>query len=338
MSDMFDKYLDKFLDHLQFERHVSPYTVRNYSGDLQDLFTFLRNNGIDSPLEVDKHNLRQYLSDLSKRKIVIKRGITKQGLVKASIARKQSAIRSFYRYLKREVIIAESPIPLSRRGGRLSAFSIKLERHLPSFLTVEETVRLLKAPDLSTPQGQRDRAIMELIYASGLRISELVGLDLGQINFSMREVRVWGKGSKERVVLMGQPAADSLNNYLSQGRLKLLSDKINNAVFINRYGERLTARMVQKMLRQRAKDAGIKKDVHPHTLRHTFATHMLDGGADLRVVQELLGHSQLSSTQIYTHVTKAQAKRVYLASHPMAKDDDEDNNAGQTTEVTPETS
>jgi integrase/recombinase XerC len=180
--------------------------------------------------------------------------------------------------------------------------------------------RLLNAPDLSTPKGQRDRALLELLYASGLRVSELVRLDLGEINLDTGEIRVWGKGSKERMVLMGKPASEAVRNYLEQGRPKLLGEKKTNALFLNRYGQRLPERRVQKMLEDYAKKAGIEKRVHPHILRHTFATHLLDGGADLRVVQELLGHAQLSSTQIYTHVTKGQARKVYLSAHPMAKE------------------
>jgi integrase/recombinase XerC len=191
---------------------------------------------------------------------------------------------------------------------------------LPTFLTIEEMVRLLEAPDLSTPEGQRDRALLELLYASGLRLSELVQLDLGQVNLDTREIRVWGKGAKERVVLMGKPAAEALTTYLSQGRPGLLGKKKSPALFLNRYGGRLTERRVQQVLDKYASKAGIVKKVHPHMLRHTFATHLLDGGADLRVVQELLGHARLSSTEIYTHVTHSQARKVYLSAHPMAKE------------------
>ena len=166
--------------------------------------------------------------------------------------------------------------------------------------------------------------MLELLYASGLRVSELVSLELGQINLDTNEIRVWGKGSKERVVLMGEPAAEALRNYLAQGRLKLLGEKRSNALFLNRYGQRIPERRVQKMLEEYAKKAGIEKRVHPHILRHTFATHLLDGGADLRVVQELLGHARLSSTQIYTHVTKGQAKKVYLSAHPLAKEKEDE--------------
>ena len=315
MPDAFSEYIDKYLNYLQVERHASPYTVRNYKGDLRDLFSFLEAKGIDSLHKVDKHVLRDYMSYLSQR-----------GIIKASIARKLSAVRSLYRYLVREGIVPESPLPLSRKmGGRLSSFSIKLERRLPSYLTVEETIRLFKAPDLATPQGRRDRAIIELLYASGLRVSELVNLNLEHISLHSRQIRAWGKGSKERIALMGEPAASALDSYLDKGRPELLAEKKSSAVFVNRYGKRLTQRSVQILLKEHARSAGIQKNVYPHLLRHTFATHLLDGGADLRVVQELLGHSQLSSTQIYTHVTRAQAKRVYLSAHPMAKDEDDND-------------
>jgi len=185
--------------------------------------------------------------------------------------------------------------------------------------------RLLEAPDVSTPQGQRDRALLELLYASGLRVSELVRLDLEQINLDTREIRVWGKGAKERAVLMGKPAAEALTTYISGGRPKLLGEKRSStALFVNRYGGRLPERRVQRILEKYARLAGMDKRVHPHMLRHTFATHLLDGGADLRVVQELLGHAALSSTQIYTHVTKSQAKKVYLSAHPMARKKDKE--------------
>jgi len=297
MQEVFNKYIN----YLVAERNASPYTVRNYTTDLLGFFQFLRTKGIGSLNEVDKHTLRDYMASLME-----------QGFVKASIARKLSAIRSFYRYLLREEIISTSPVA--------TTFSPKLDKRLPSFLTVEEMERLLEAPDLSTPQGQRDRALMELLYASGLRVSELVNLNLEQVNLDSREIRVWGKGSKERMVLMGEPAAEALSAYLRQGRPKLLGKKRSSALLLNRYGERLPERRVQRILGKYANIAGIDKGVHPHMLRHTFATHLLDGGADLRVVQELLGHASLSSTQIYTHVTKTQARKVYLSAHPMAQE------------------
>jgi integrase/recombinase XerC len=297
----------RFINYLEAERNASPYTVRNYTTDLlgskniKGFFTFLTEKGIKSLDKADRHIMRDYLAYL-----------VEQGLVKASIARKLSAIRSFYRYLVREEILPVNPIK--------DTSSPKLDRRLPSFLTIDEVLRLLESPDLNTPQGQRDRAFLELLYASGLRVSELASLDLEQVNLDSREIRVLGKGSKERIVLMGEPAAKALGIYLSLSRKELLGEKGNSALFLNRYGGRLTRRSVQIILEEYAHLAGIGKRVYPHILRHTFATHMLDGGADLRVVQELLGHASLETTQVYTHVSKSQAKKVYLSAHPMAKE------------------
>ncbi|MFH0768388.1 MAG: tyrosine recombinase XerC [Chloroflexota bacterium] len=316
MQDIFNRYMN----YLKAERNASPYTIRNYTNDLlgnylrgsgKGFVQFLRLRKIGSLKDVDKHVLRDYISWLME-----------QGVVKASIARKLSAIRSFYRYLLQEEAISTNPLE--------NASSPKLDKRLPEFLTIDEITRLLEVPDSATPEGQRDTALLELLYASGIRVSELVQLNLEQVNLDTREIRVWGKGSKERLVLMGEPAARAITAYLSQGRLKLMGEKKTNALFLNRYGGRLTERSVQGLLNNYAKSAGVDKRVHPHMLRHTFATHMLDGGADLRVVQELLGHASLSSTQIYTHVSKSQAKKVYLAAHPMAKEGENELKAEHT--------
>ena len=303
--------LERYIDYLQAERNASKYTVRNYVNDLlgnyargseKGFFQFLKQKRIKTLRDIDNRVIRDYISWLMQ-----------QGVARGSISRKLSAIRSLFRYMSREGLLSSNPLK--------KASSPKLDRVLPSFLTADETVRLLESPDLSKPEGKRDRALLELLYASGLRVSELVSLDLDQINLATNEIRVWGKGAKERMVLIGEPAARALKTYVNQGRPELLGEKRNLALLLNRYGERLLARRVQKILERYAKNIG--KLVHPHTLRHTFATHLLDGGADLRVVQELLGHAQLSSTQIYTHVTKSQAKKIYLAAHPMAKQEDE---------------
>ena len=305
MQEVFNKYIN----YLEVERNASPYTVRNYTTDLigskniKGFFTFLKEKGLKSLDEVDRAILRDYLAYLMER-----------GVVRASIARKLSAIRSFCRYLLREGMISSNPTTITS--------SPKLDKRLPSFLSIEEVGRLLKASDLSDPVGQRDRAIMELLYAAGIRVSELANLDVGQVNLNTNEIRVWGKGSKERVVLIGEPTAQALTAYLNEGRPKLMGKKKGDALFVNRYGKRLTERSVQKTLQKYAALAGIDKRIHPHLLRHTFATHLLDGGADLRVVQELLGHANLSSTQIYTHVSQSQARKVYLSAHPMAQEKD----------------
>jgi integrase/recombinase XerC len=293
-EDVFERYKD----YLKAEKNVSAYTVRNYTRDLLEFFTFVSESGIDTLKKVDKQTLRAYLAKLMGDKYA-----------KSSIARKLSAIRSFYRYLMREELVSASPAA--------TTVSPKLDKRLPEFLTQDEAKRLVESPDISKPQGQRDRALLELLYASGLRVSELVNMNVDQINLATNEIRVWGKGSKERVVLIGEPAAVALHTYINSGRKELLGGKRNNALFVNRYGERILARRVQKILRKYSKN--INKNVHPHILRHTFATHLLDGGADLKVVQELLGHADLASTQIYTHVTQSRARKIYLAAHPLAR-------------------
>jgi tyrosine recombinase XerC len=293
MQEVYNRYVA----YLEAERNVSAYTVRNYTKDLLEFFAFVRGQGIDTLKNVNKQTLRAYLAQLMEQKYA-----------KSSIARKLSAIRSYYRYLMREELVTASPAA--------TTVSPKLDKRLPAFLTVEEAKRLVESPDLSQPQGQRDRALLELLYASGMRVSELVNMNLEQINLATNEIRVWGKGAKERVVLIGGPAAQALNTYIHEGRRQLLAGKKNNALFVNRYGGRILARRVQKILAKYAHS--INKGVHPHVLRHTFATHLLDGGADLKVVQELLGHADLSSTQIYTHVTQSRARKIYLSAHPMA--------------------
>jgi tyrosine recombinase XerC len=313
---------NQYLDYLKGERNASPYTLRNYRTDLlgthkrgpgKGFFQFLNQAKIADFRDVDKQVLRDYLAWLSDF-----------GIDKSSMARKVSAIRSFYRYLLREGLIEKSPIPVGSTGrkGERSAMSPKLDKKLPVFLTENEIRQLIETPDLNKPAGQRDRALLELLYATGLRVSEVWQLDSNSINLDTREIRVTGKGLKERIVLMGIPAAAALSNYLNQGRGQLVSTYRDSALFLNRRGRRLSMRGIQKLLKHYAASIGLDKNVHPHVLRHTFATHMLDGGADLRVVQELLGHADLSSTQIYTHVTKQQARKVYLAAHPLAAEKD----------------
>lgn len=315
MREVFNRYLD----YLRAERNVSGYTVRNYSTDLlgthkqgpgKGFFQFLIQKKISDFREVDRQIIRDYLGWL-----------VDQDVQKSSLARKLSAIRSFYRFLLREGILQKSPIPVNSSGrrGERSTMSPKLDKRLPEFLTRQEIESLLNRPDLSTAAGKRDRVILELLYASGMRVSELGQLNPENINMDAREIRVTGKGSKERVVLIGLPAVAALNEYLANGRPRLSSKIREQALLLNNRGKRLTVRGIQKILRRYAGSCGIEKNVHPHVLRHTFATHMLDGGADLRVVQDLLGHADLSSTQIYTHVTRRQARKVYLAAHPLAQ-------------------
>ena len=291
--------LEKYVRHLELERSISPLTVRNYASDIRGFVDFLSTDGVKSLDEIDRLTMRRYLA-----------GLHDAGTAKASISRKLSALRSFFRYLEREKLTDKQPL------STLSA--PKPERRLPSFLTKEEVSRLLQSPDASTPQGLRDRAMLELLYASGLRLSEIVNLDLGSIDLSSRQLRIWGKGAKERIGLMGVPAAKALEAYLKLGRFKLQGKTETRALFLNRYGKRIAERRVQYMITKCAKQAGLDMRIFPHMMRHTYATHLLDGGADLRVVQDLLGHARLSSTQIYTHVSQSQIRRTYLAAHPRS--------------------
>jgi integrase/recombinase XerC len=302
-SEVFNRYIG----YLEAEKNASRYTVRNYKNDLLEFFGFIMSGGITTLRDVNKQTLRAYLAFLMKK-----------GTAKSSIARRLSAIRSFYRYLQREELLTANPAA--------TTVSPKLDKRLPSFLTVDEANQLMESPSL--PQHPREIsglvlsrniAMLELLYASGIRVSELMSLNIEQVDLPGKELRVWGKGSKERIVLIGAPAARALDEYMNKARPLLLGDKKNNALFVSRYGERLLARRAQKLLKQWS--ATINKNVHPHVLRHTFATHLLDGGADLKVVQELLGHADLSSTQIYTHVTQTRARKIYLAAHPLAQGD-----------------
>jgi integrase/recombinase XerC len=287
-AEQAERLLEAYLNELVAERNLSPYTLRNYRTDIHAFFDFLAGEARADPLTLDRYTLRAYLASL-----------VEMGIVPASIIRKVSAIRTFYKYLEREGHIETNPFQ-GVKGPRR-------ERRLPTFLSGEEITSLITAPDSDKPQALRDRAILELLYAAGVRVSEVTRLNAADVHVGERELRVRGKGDKERFVLMGRPAARALRRYLREGRPRLARGA-QDALFLNRDGTRLSARSVQLLVRKYARAAGLDKRAFPHLLRHTFATHMLEGGADLRVVQELLGHERVGSTQIYTHVTE-QAKR-----------------------------
>jgi integrase/recombinase XerC len=280
--------LAKYLTGLIAGKNLSAYTLRNYTADLRHFFDFLdeRDGAVGA---VNKLLLREYLSSL-----------VAAGMASGSVTRKVSTMRSFYRYLRTEGVIDSDPM-FGVRGPRR-------ERRLPSVLTSEQIETLIGAADGEAPQALRDRAVLELLYASGLRVSEVVGLEVAGVDLDERTVRVWGKGSRERVVMMGGPAARAVERYLRDGRPRLVRGK-QTALLLNRDGGRLSQRAVQLLVRRYALAAGLDRSVHPHLLRHTFATHLLDGGADLRVVQTLLGHSNVNTTQIYTHVSEAAKRR-----------------------------
>ena len=296
-----EEQLGLYITHLDVEKDASPYTLRNYSHEIRQFLDFLKDEGIDTWDDVDRQVLRRYILWLRK-----------EGYVEASMARKLSELRSFCRYLLQEGFLDSNPIDV--------VSSPKVPKRLPRYLKPDEVEALLNAPDVSKPLGQRDKAILELLYAAGVRLSELVSLNLGDLNLEAGQMLVWGKGGKERVVLLGEPAVRALRAYINDGRGKLASQKTTSALFLNRFGGRLSRRSIGLILDKYSKLAGLWKKVTPHLLRHTFATHMLEGGAGLRVVQELLGHAQPTTTEIYTHVTASRLREVYMKSHPRAKD------------------
>ena len=294
-----DDLMGRFRVHLTAERSLASPTVRNYLDDLEPLREFMLERDIEAFSDLDRRTIRTYLSWLHEL-----------GYVRPSIARKLSVLRTLFRWLNRQGIADQDPLPA--RG------SFKTDSHLPRFLSQDEASKLMDSPDPTSDKGIRDRALLELTYAAGLRVSEVNGLDLDKVNLETRELRVTGKGSKERVVLVGPSARDAIRAYLQQVRPNVASADAGGALFVNRFGGRLSQRSIQKIVRGYAAHAGLGSQVHTHTLRHSFATHMLEGGADLRVVQELLGHSSPATTQIYTHITQREARRAYMSAHPRA--------------------
>ncbi len=297
--------LERYRAFLIGTKGRSENTVRVYLDDLSTFDRYLQQQDADYA-RLDRRFLRGYLAWLATRARG-KRG----GYARVSVARKLVSLRAFYRFLQQEGIVKTNPVP---KG---SAFRVKTEKRLPDFLTENEMERMLEAPDPDTELGIRDQAILELLYSSGVRLSELASLNLEDLNLEAREAKVFGKGSKERMVLLGGPAVQALHHYMTASR-PLLLDNFTNALFLNKYGGRLSPRSIQKIVKKSARQATINPRTHTHSMRHTFATHMLEGGADLRVVQEFLGHSSPATTQIYTHVTQRQARKVYMASHPRA--------------------
>jgi integrase/recombinase XerC len=293
-----------FLDYLTYERNVSPNTVTAYRDDLESFTGFLCNDyftmGRDQIelARVDHLTVRSYLAHLSRRK-----------LARASVARHLSALRSFFKYLVREGVVEANPAR--------SVATPKREKHLPTVMQPSDVALLLEQPDLSGPLGLRDAAFLELLYASGLRIGELVGIDIDDLELRARLVKVHGKGSKERIVPFGTKAEAALRAWMAV-RTDLVSDGDEQAVFVNYRGARITIRSVRRLFDGYLKQAALRAGISPHTMRHSFATHLLNAGADLRGIQELLGHASLSTTQKYTHLNDWQLIAVYKKAHPRA--------------------
>jgi len=297
-------HLREFLEFLRLNRNASEHTVDAYESDVSQLLAFaaasLRKPRAEiAPDDLDLGIIRLFMAELYK-----------QGQSRASVARKLSALRSFVRFLRREGWIESDPAAL--------AVSPRREIKVPAHLSMDEISRLIEIPDTSEPLGRRDRAILELFYASGLRLSELVGLDLEDVNLSGRIVRVMGKGSKERLVPFNDSTKKAVRAWL-QDRAALCGTKRIDAMFVNFRGTRLTGRSVQRLVAKYMTACSTRFGISPHALRHSFATHLLQRGADLRAIQELLGHVQLSTTQRYTHVNATQLLQVYRKAHPRAK-------------------
>ena len=286
--------VEQFLRYLAVERGASAHTLRGYRTDLADCAAFLAARRLPTLLEADARTLRAWLADLHGR-----------GLAKSSVARRLAALRSFYRFLIRRGLARGNP------ARELSA--PKLPKRLPTYLPIDESEALLRATAAPTPSTVRDRAVLEVLYATGVRVAELAGLDVEDTDLREGAVRVTGKGGKERIVPMGRKAVEALRAYLQQG-----GERASGPLFLNGRGGRLTVRSVHRIVRARARAAGLARRVSPHTLRHTFATHLLDAGADLRLIQELLGHARLGTTQKYTHVSTDRLMKVYDAAHPRA--------------------
>ena len=306
------EHLQSFLEYLRYNRNASAHTVAAYRGDLSQLIAFLDRRAAPRPAglaDLDHRTIRAFLGELYER-----------GDTGASTARRLAAIRSFGRYLRRAGHVKQDP------GAALQA--PRVERKIPAHLDEVAMRHLLDAPDPAAPLGRRDRAILELFYATGLRLAELVSLDLEQVNLSSRLLRVRGKGGKERLLPFNRTAAAALRRYLPDRRALLASPArphatpktaaAPDALFLNYRGGRLSARSVDRLVRRYVAASSAKTGISPHALRHSFATHLLERGADLRAIQELLGHSRISTTQRYTHVNAAQLTRQYKKFHPRA--------------------
>jgi integrase/recombinase XerC len=301
-----DELIQKYADHLRNERNVSPHTLRNYLSDLAQFHGFLRErelsldkSGNVDVRKVDIHVMRAFLAALTHER------------KKSSVGRKLAALKGFFRYLIAQKQIEKDPL--------LLIHSPKQEKPLPTFLSVDDAFQLLAGVKIKTDLDVRDCAILEVFYSTGVRVSELVGLNWADIDFQLGIIRVVGKGSKERIAPIGEVALRALRDYSQELRKKWnLPCKGQIAVFLNNRGERITTRSVARIVEKHLKQAGIPIKMGPHGLRHSFATHLLNSGADLRVIQELLGHASLSTTQRYTHLNLDQLTAVYDKAHPRA--------------------
>jgi len=291
---MLERYIQKFITYLEIEKNASHYTLTNYKIDLKEFNKSLKQKPLENITHVD---VRLFLAHMKER-----------NLSKRSVARKMACLRSFFKFLCREGYIKANPASGLRTP--------KLQKKLPLFLDTNEVVKLIESPDTKDVYGSRDRAILETLYSSGIRVGELVGLNKENIDFISGVIKVYGKGKKERLAPIGDRALRAIRSYLE--KLHGLKIKEKKAVFLNKSGARMSDRAVRRVIEKYIRKTSLNEKISPHSLRHSFATHLLDRGADLRSVQELLGHANLSTTQIYTHVTTERLKETYDRVHPRA--------------------
>ncbi len=293
------KELNDFINYLEIQRNDSPYTIVAYQRDLEDYLRYFKNRNKNF-LEVTYDDIQEYILYLGKR-----------NYKNSTLSRKISSIKSFYHYLGREGMCTKNPAELLSLP--------KKEVLLPKYLYYDEIEELFQIPNVDTSLGQRNRLILELLYSTGIRVSELVNIQKQDLHMDEKMIRISGKGKKERMVLYGEYVEEYLDLYLKDGRNVLLKGKESEYLLLNTFGKPITPRAIRMILDDLIKKTSIKKKISPHVLRHTFATHMLKEGADLRSVQALLGHENLSTTQVYTHITSEQLRTVYLHAHPRAR-------------------
>lgn len=295
-----DKVIKEFINYLAVERGLANNTLQSYHIDLSQYASYLKGQGIVRLAHTAKKDVVGYLMQLQKA-----------GRAPATISRRMAALKALYKFMINEGIIVVDPTA--------SLESPRLSQRLPIVLAFQEVENLLNQPQLANPAGQRDKAMLELLYATGIRVTELVSLDMEYANLEMGYIRCIGKGSKERIVPLGSVATQYVREYLDRGRVKLTKgNREEKALFVNHHGRRLTRQGFWKIIKKYAREGKIGKEITPHTLRHSFATHLLENGADLRSVQEMLGHADITTTQIYTHLTRSRLKEVYAQTHPRA--------------------
>lgn len=298
-NNKYNTYLNNFISYLTNNKRYSPYTITSYKKDTYDYLEFLKKNNIDI-----KNSNYKIVEEYSKY-------LYKKKLSKRSIARKYSSIRTFYNYLEKNNILENNIFNLLENP--------KKEEKLPHFINEYELDKMFEIPD-NSPKGQRDRLILEILYGTGVRVSELVNIKINDIDFNNNSIKVRGKGNKDRYVFYGKYCKEAINNYIKNGRISLLNGQTCDYLLLNRFGKNISVVSIRKILNEIINKCSLDIKISPHVLRHTFATHLLNEGADIMHVKELLGHSSLSTTSIYTHVTNEKIKEVYYKTHPRAKE------------------